>query len=128
MRLLLDTHALLWALAEPRKLSSRARRALEAPANDLLWSAAGTWELAILVALGRVSFDEPLATFLPGALQRLGVRSLPIEDAHAIRVAHLPPIHRDPFDRMLVAQALVEDLTLVTKDPQIRRYGARTLW
>lgn len=124
MRLLLDTHTLLWALDTPARLSPTTRTALEDPANSVLVSAASAWEIAIKQALGRLDF--PLARF-EALLVEAGLTPLPITTAHAVTAGQLPPHHRDPFDRMLVAQALREDAVLVTDDAAIAPYGVACL-
>lgn len=125
MRILLDTHALLWALAAPGKLPAPLRRALQAPENEVYASLASAWEIAIKVALGRLEFD---LGSLEDALAASGIQTLGISLEHAVHVAGLPPHHRDPFDRMLVAQALCESLTLASRDRVLARYGVRTIW
>lgn len=125
MRLLLDTHALIWALESPERLPPDVLRAFERPSLDVLASAASSWEIAIKVALGRLVF--PLAE-LPGALFEAGFRELPVTIDHGIGTAQLPAIHRDPFDRILVAQARHEGLTLVSRDAVMRRYPVDILW
>ncbi|MEQ8815175.1 MAG: type II toxin-antitoxin system VapC family toxin [Thalassobaculum sp.] len=121
MRLLLDTHILIWAMSTPDRLSPAVREALTAPGNDVLVSAASAWELSIKHALGRIVF--PLAE-LAELLDRMGLEALPISVAHAVAAGALPRHHNDPFDRMLVAQARLNDLLLVTEDAMIRRYDA----
>lgn len=123
MRLLLDTHALLWALGLPDELRPEARLAIEDIRNDVFVSAASAWEIAIKRALGRL--DAP--TDLVEATRVVGFGELPIRVAHALAVERLPPLHRDPFDRMLVAQAVVEGLTIVTRDPHFEPYGVDVL-
>lgn len=125
MRLLLDTHALLWMLAKPEKLPAAARRAVVAPDNELNASIASAWEIAIKVSLGRLEFD---LDSLDDALVASGIHLLAIDLRHAARVATLPRHHRDPFDRLLVAQALCESMTLVSGDGELSRYGVRRLW
>jgi PIN domain nuclease of toxin-antitoxin system len=124
VRLLLDTHALLWALDTPARLRPATREAIESPANSVLVSAASAWEIAIKQALGRLDF--PLARF-DALLVEAGLTPLPISSAHAVTAGHLPPHHRDPFDRMLVAQALREDAVLVTDDAAMAPYGVARL-
>lgn len=124
MRLLLDTHALLWALDTPARLRPTTRAALEDPANTVLVSAASAWEISIKQALGRLEF--PLARF-DALLAEAGFTPLPINTAHAVTAGQLPPHHRDPFDRMLVAQALREDAVLVTDDAAMGPYGVPCL-
>lgn len=122
MRLLLDTHVALWALTDDPRLSQRARALIADPANDVLVSAASVWEIAIKHALGRgdmpISGDQALDWF-----RQAGYQLLPIAPEHAAAVEHLPVHHRDPFDRMLVAQATAEPLRLLTHDPLVLRYG-----
>lgn len=128
MKLLLDTHVLLWWLAEPDRLSRRSRECMADRRNPLYFSAASSWEIAIKQALGKIQFSGPLASVLPQAFQDQAVTPLPVEHAHAFRVAELPPHHRDPFDRMLVAQAQLEDLKLLTGDPRFREYDVEIVW
>ena len=119
MRLLLDTHALLWSLAAPERLDPDARQAIEDARSAVLVSAASVWEMAIKAALGKLTTPDDLDDQL--RLNRFDV--LPITLAHARAVEHLPPLHRDPFDRMLVVQAQVEGLTLVTRDRLVQQYA-----
>lgn len=126
MRLLLDTHMLLWALGAPERLASTARDALEAPENTVFFSVASIWEIAIKRALGRPDFtDEP--ELVRSAALGTGFDELPVNGLHALRVRHLPLLHRDPCDRLLVAQAQTEPLLLMSDDPQVARYDV-TLW
>ncbi len=125
MRLLLDTHALLWAVSMPNELPPRVRALLEAGTTQVSVSAASTWEIAIKAGIGKLVIDFPA---LLSALGLLEFSELPIGFEHTRRAGALPPIHRDPFDRMLVAQAMEDGLTLVTRDPNIGRYGVPTLW
>jgi PIN domain nuclease of toxin-antitoxin system len=118
VRLLLDTHVLLWALASPSKLPVRFRRELDAAL--VFVSAASIWEVAIKAALGKLEADP--AEVLD-AVEPAGFELLPVSGAHAARVATLPLLHRDPFDRLLVAQALCEPLVLVTNDRAVLPYG-----
>lgn len=122
MRLLLDTHMLLWATATPERLSERLRLALAMPGNTVLVSAATVWEIAIKRALGRIVF--PLEE-LDSVLARADFDDLPITAAHAVAAGGLPRHHADPFDRMLIAQARVEDLTLVSEDAAFGAYDVR---
>ena len=128
MRLLLDTHALLWWVADAPRLSRRARAAIAAPGNECLVSAATAWELAIKVSLGKLKVDGDLARFLGEQLAVNRFRSLPVEVSHAVRVARLPFHHRDPFDRLLAAQALEEGATVVSADAVFTRYGVKRVW
>lgn len=127
MRLLLDTHVLLWALAEPDELSTSARRAIADGGNDVAVSAASLWEIAIKYALGKLQLPEVPSAWLPPALEQLGVEVLPIGATHALEVEALPALHRDPFDRMIVAQARIDGFTVVTRDPAVMAYGVATL-
>jgi PIN domain nuclease of toxin-antitoxin system len=122
MRLLLDTHVWLWLQAEPERLSPRALDAVTDDGNDLILSAASSWEIAIKFALGKIGLPEPPATYVPSRMQRNGVEGLPVEHRHALAVSALPQHHRDPFDRLLVAQAAEDDLTIVTADAAFADY------
>lgn len=121
MRLLLDTHLLLWSAASSKRLPDEARELLEDAANEVYYSAASIWEIAIKSSLGRKDFRIDLAA-LQAALPRMGLIELPVSAAHAVGVTKLPLIHRDPFDWMLVAQSIVEPLTLLTNDGLLARY------
>ena len=128
MRLLLDTHLLLWAAARSQRLPREARELLEDDDNEVYYSAASIWEIAIKSSLRRRDFRIDLAQLL-ATLPEMGLVELPITAVHAAGVARLPPIHRDPFDRLLIAQSLVEPLTLLTNDGLLDRYriGARVV-
>lgn len=121
MRLLLDTHLLLWAAGEPDKLSARARTLMEDPDNVLVFSAASLWEITIKTGLGRTDFQVDPHLLRRGLIEN-GYEELPITSQHALAVRHLPDVHRDPFDRILVAQATVEGLLLLTHDPLVKAY------
>lgn len=122
MNLLLDTHLLLWAASEPKRLSAKARALLLDPANHLVFSSASLWEISIKNGLERADFNVD-----PRRLWRMllvnGYRELSIISEHTVAVNDLPPLHKDPFDRMLVAQARVEGLTLLTADKAVAKYG-----
>ncbi|MFZ3019605.1 MAG: type II toxin-antitoxin system VapC family toxin [Gallionella sp.] len=124
MNLLLDTHILLWAASEPQRLSTKARALLLDPANQLIFSSASLWEITIKNGLERSDFNVD-----PRRLWRMllvnGYRELSITSEHAIAVNELPPIHKDPFDRILIAQARVESLLLLTSDKLVAQYGDR---
>lgn len=122
MRLLVDTHLLLWAIASSRRLPKEARQLFEAPDNELFYSAASLWEIAIKASLGRASFLVDI-TGLQSTLAEMEFEELPVRGVHAEQVARLPFHHRDPFDRMLVAQSLVEPLVLITNDEALAPYG-----
>ena len=121
MKLLLDTQLLLWAAGQPERLSARARRQLNNRKNELIFSAASFWEISIKKSLGRDDFRvEPRV--LRRALLDNGYVELPVTSEHAVNVDGLPPLHKDPFDRLLITQALVEGITLLTADAQLARY------
>jgi len=126
--LLLDTHAFLWWVGASRGLSRKARSAIGSARNECLVSVATAWEISIKVSLGSLRIEGALDRFLPEQIAANGFQPLAIELKHAARVATLPFHHRDPFDRLLVAQALEEDLAIVTVDPVFERYGARRVW
>ena len=122
MKLLLDTHLLLWAAGEPKKLSLKARRLVADTDNELIFSAASIWEVAIKRALGRADFQVDPRLFRRGLIDN-GYVELPVFSAHAVAVEALPPIHKDPFDRLLVAQSQVEGIVLLTTDATVAQYG-----
>lgn len=121
MKLLLDTHLLLWAAGQPDKLSATARLLLDDPQNELLFSAASLWEVAIKSSLGRGDFLVDPRLLRRGLLDN-GYIELSITSEHAVAVDGLPPIHKDPFDRILVAQSIVEGIALLTTDPLVAQY------
>jgi PIN domain nuclease of toxin-antitoxin system len=121
VKLLLDTHLLLWAAAEPDRLPRMARDLMEDVDNALHFSAVSLWEVAIKSGLGRNDFTAQPAVLRRGLLDN-GYTELPIASEHAVATAALPPIHRDPFDRMLIAQAQVEGITLLTSDAVVASY------
>jgi PIN domain nuclease of toxin-antitoxin system len=123
MKLLFDTHLILWAAFEPDRLSVVARKMMREAANELLFSAASLWEIAIKRGLGRDDFQVEPRTLRRGLLDN-GYVELPIFSTHAVAVEMLPRLHRDPFDRILVAQAVVEGITLLTVDPLVAQYGS----
>ena len=121
MRLLLDTHILLWGAIEPERLSRVASALIESPDNEIVFSALSIWEIAIKTGLGRADFRID-AGMLRRSLFDNGYVELAVTGAHAATLAGLPPIDKDPFDRMLVAQAIVEGFTLLTSDPTLAKY------
>ncbi|MBS1023471.1 type II toxin-antitoxin system VapC family toxin [Gluconobacter cerinus] len=121
MKLLLDTHLLLWAAGEPDRLSVRARSLMEDQDNALVFSAASLWEITIKAGLGRADFQIDPHLLRRGLIEN-GYEELPVTGQHALAVGQLPDVHRDPFDRILVAQATVEGLLLVTHDPLVQAY------
>ena len=122
MRVLLDTHLLLWSVASSRRLPKEARSLILDAKNEVFYSAASVWEVAIKSALRRRNFKAN-PEMLVRALTQSGFTELPVTAAHAARVAGLPAIHRDPFDRLLVAQSFAEPMTLLTNDGALARYG-----
>jgi PIN domain nuclease of toxin-antitoxin system len=128
MRLLLDTCTFLWIVGGARDLSTRAREAFSDPANEVLLSAASAWEIAVKHRLGKLPLPAPPEEFVPAQRVAHGIEALPVDEEAALHVAKLPDLHHDPFDRMLIAQALVGGLMLVTPDDPIRQYPVRTLW
>lgn len=122
MNLLLDTHILLWAAGQPEKLSPTARDLLQDAANQLFFSPASLWEISIKQSLGRDDFTVDVRR-LWRLLLTNGYRELPISSDHAVAVHGLPPLHEDPFDRILLAQARVEGLELITADNALAAYG-----
>ncbi len=123
MRLLLDTHALLWWLADDARLAEPVRNAITDPRNDAFVSAASAWEIAVKARLGKVTMPNDLVEQLAAN----SFTALPVQVPHALAVRHLPDHHRDPFDRLLVAQAQIERLTVVTADETIPRYDVAVL-
>ncbi|HKP76612.1 MAG TPA: type II toxin-antitoxin system VapC family toxin [Longimicrobiaceae bacterium] len=128
MRALLDTHTFLWFISGNERLSSRARELIEARENSMLVSAASLWEIAIKHSLGKLTLDHPFAELIPDQLRRQGIGVLGIEVSHLTELVTLPPHHRDPFDRLLVAQARVESLPVISVDPALDRYGVARVW
>lgn len=121
MKFLLDTNLLLWAAGTPDKLPVTARQLLEDPKNDLLFSAASLWEISIKRGLERADFQVDARVLRRGLLDN-GYQELAITSAHAVSIDNLPPLHKDPFDRILVAQATVEGITLLTTDTLVAQY------
>jgi PIN domain nuclease of toxin-antitoxin system len=128
VKLLLDTCTFLWLIAGTDEVSTRARDAFVDPENEVYLSAASAWEIAIKHQLGRLPLPEPAASFVPLQRAAHGIEPLPIDEDTGLHIVKLPTLHRDPFDRLLVAQALVGGLVLVTPDEAIRQYPVRTLW
>lgn len=127
MRVLLDTQVWLWMLALPARLSADSRALLAAAENELLLSAASAWEIAIKHGLGKLQLPESPAKYIPRMMVHTSVIPLPIHHRHALHVAELPEYHRDPFDRLLIAQAQVEGVPIISADPQFRQYDVEVL-
>lgn len=128
MRYLLDTRTLLWCFNADSSLSPHARRLIEAGGNELLVSAASAWEIATKVRLGKLPTGEELVDDLAGYLTQLGCETLPISLEHAVRAGALPGDHRDPFDRMLIAQAQTENTPIISNDRIFDAYHVRRIW
>ena len=128
MRLLLDTHTFLWADMEPNRLSAQARLLLADPQNQRMLSTASLWEIQIKVMLGKLTLRVPLPDFVREAESRRSISILPIRPQDIFEVSVLPSIHNDPFDRLIVAVARVEQATIVSADPEIKKYPVPVIW
>jgi PIN domain nuclease of toxin-antitoxin system len=128
VNLLIDSHALVWALLDDRRLSPRAQRALSDGSGTLHFSIVSFWELSLKIALGKLHTIGSSIAYLRDECQEHGIQLVPLRVEHILRAESLPPHHRDPFDRMLIAQALHEDLTILSSDEQFQRYPVKTLW
>jgi PIN domain nuclease of toxin-antitoxin system len=128
MSYLLDTHAYLWWTLDHPRLSHLAREIIEDAQSDVFLSVASIWEIATKHAIGKLTLRAPLARVVIDEPDRNGIKTLDVSREHACRTAELPLLHRDPFDRMLVAQAQVEDLDLITRDPAVSAYAVRVIW
>ena len=128
MTYLLDTHAFLWFCQNDSSLSAVAKAIIEDPGNRKLVSLAGCWEIAIKAGLGKLNLGEPSETYIPNAIARTGFELLPISLAHATAVEMLPLHHRDPFDRLLIAQAILDDMPIVSVDLVFDAYGVTRIW
>lgn len=128
MKLLLDTQCWLWWFAQPERLNEEAIAQIADETNALWLSVASIWEIGIKVAIGKLPLPEPIDSYIPSRMALLNIRSLEITASQALQAAMLPLHHRDPFDRMLVAQAQIEDMMLVSADPMFRLYDVSLLW
>ena len=128
MNVLLDTHVLLWYYLDDPQLSSSARAIIQDPANSIFASAASHWEMAIKVSIKKYTLHVPFATFVHEAIFDNGFRLLPVEPQHSAALIGLPFHHRDPFDRFMIAQAIVEDIPIVSNDATFDSYPVRRLW
>jgi len=129
VRALLDTHTFLWFNADDPRLSERVRGLISEPEGDMILSAVSAWEIAIKYSRGRLpAMDEPPHLYMPARIASYGFTQMPVELSHAYRVALLPRYHGDPFDRLLIAQAQVEGLPILTSDPNIARYDVEIVW
>jgi PIN domain nuclease of toxin-antitoxin system len=127
VRVLLDTHVWLWMQAEPEKLNQSARTLIEDARNELLFSAASVWEIAIKVRAGKLQIPEPVPRYVASRMQSSGVSALAVSHSHAAGVADLPGHHRDPFDRLLIAQALAEGVPILSSDAQLDAYDSERI-
>ena len=128
MRLLLDTHTLFWSVDDPSKVSAQAMAAMVDPTNDRLLSAATIWELAIKVGQGKITLSMPYRLWMETAIADLKLTILPVTVAYAERQAGLPPHHKNPFDRLIIAQALVDGISVVSVDVAFDPYGVTRIW
>ncbi|MGE5603349.1 MAG: type II toxin-antitoxin system VapC family toxin [Nitrososphaerales archaeon] len=128
MKALLDTHAFLWWITNDHRMSARAASIIEDGANSLLLSTASAWEIVIKAQMGRLPLPGSPVHYVPEQMTINGIEPLPVGLTHALALYELPPLHRDPFDRLLVAQAQSEHLPILTNDPLIRQYDVEVLW
>jgi PIN domain nuclease of toxin-antitoxin system len=128
VRALLDTHALIWLASDDPSLSVAARGVIIDTSNEVFLSSATAWEMAIKIGLGKLTVPVPLETLISSQVAQHRIKLLRIEFEHAYLVRSLPHFHADPFDRLLIAQAIAENLVLLTRDPEFARYGVPTLW
>ncbi len=128
MRFLIDTHALIWFIIGDKRLSPQARQLIETPENERLVSIVSLWEIALKMSLGKLSIGATFDELVPQQLIKNDMTLLPIEIRHLSQVAQLPFYHRDPFDRLLIAQSISDDLPLISRDPQFDAYPIERLW
>jgi PIN domain nuclease of toxin-antitoxin system len=127
MTLLIDTHCWLWWLTETEKLQEAAIALLKNPDTTILLSSVSSWEIAIKYSIGKLSLPEPPERFIPSRMERDGIVSLPIQHSHTLKTATLPYYHKDPFDRLLIAQAIVEGIPIMTVDESFRQYDVEVV-
>ena len=128
MKFLVDTCTFLWIVGGGAALPSRIREAFLSPENDVYFSAVSAWEIALKYAGGKLPLPEVPDKLVPAERERRGMLALPLDEESALHVLRLPPLHRDPFDRMLVSQAIVHGLVILTPDRLVSQYPARTMW
>ena len=128
MNAILDTHTFLWMVTDDRRLSETARNVIQDGANRLFLSSASMWEIVLKAGAGKLHLQGGPARFLEREIQRNRLSALPIQSAHILRVPSLPAIHKDPFDRLLIAQAQVEGLPIITADTELTRYPVQVIW
>ncbi len=128
MKLLLDTHTFLWWISDSDRLSRKARSLISSGANEIFFSAVSAWEIAVKAELGRITLPSDPEKFVPQHITQNAFQVLPVQLRHALRVFSLPSVHRDPFDRMLVAQAEAEKMPLLTGDSRFHGYSIKVIW
>jgi PIN domain nuclease of toxin-antitoxin system len=128
MKILLDTCAFLWIITDDTNLSPRARELFSDPAHDIYLSVVSVWEIAIKNAIGRLPLPKKPEQFIPAQRTRHGIASLALEEEDTLYLTRLPDLHRDPFDRMLISQAIVNGMAILTRDESITRYPVRCVW
>jgi len=128
VRALLDTHVFLCAVSEPERLSESATKVIQSGANELFLSAASLWEISIKIETGKLPLPKPEDRYLRDQLLRINVSTLAVEARHALELISIPLYHRDPFDRLLIAQSLVEGIPIITADSALKQYSARIIW
>ena len=128
MRFLLDTHTFLWWVADDPQLSLSAKTIISNPDNEIYFSVVSAWEIIIKVGTGKFSLSEPPEVYIPSRITSNQFETLTVQMPHILRINGLPNFHKDPFDRLLIAQSLVEDLSLITVDEAIAQYPVKTIW
>jgi PIN domain nuclease of toxin-antitoxin system len=128
VKCLLDTCTFLWIISDSKELSAKARTTFADPANEVLLSTVSVWEMSVKHALGKLSLPSPIERFLVEQRERHGIASLPLDERAVLHLHKLPTLHRDPFDRMLICQAIEHDCLVLSPDPLIAQYAVRTLW
>lgn len=128
MRLLLDTVAFLWIITDDPRVSARARELFVDAANEVYLSSVSAWEIALKHSLGRLPLPQPAHVYIPRQREKHGIESLPLDEESALHLARLPNLHADPFERMLICQALVHGLTLLSSDEHLAQYPVRVIW
>jgi PIN domain nuclease of toxin-antitoxin system len=128
MKVLLDSCAFLWVIGKPEALSVQARQIFQSPENEVYLSAASAWEITIKHTLGRLPLPAPAERLIPSLRERHGILTLPVDEESTLHASRLPALHSDPFDRIIVSQAIVHGMAILTPDPLIAQYPARVLW
>lgn len=128
MRLLLDTHTFLWWISDDPQLSATAREIISEGGNELFFSAASGWEIAIKAQIGKLKLPSNLEQFIGKQLLQNAINTLPVQLSHTLHVYTLPPLHRDPFDRLLISQSQLEQLPILTADVQFQQYRVQVMW